>query len=185
MELSFGSLGKVKNTGANFNELFDCVYDSDGESVYVSKETFKHTESGFDFDYKLAIYQADWDDTWAETATDKKTLESKKGKCFTKVSIIPAIESLSDKVKEDIAEDNGMDVSEIDDYYDVYSYGADITFDFQEHRNNSYQNEADNKLLAIANGYRMYIGMFGFFMDKNVNCCDSGWDYIKKFIKTA
>lgn len=178
--LSFGKVSNIRDKGADLSKLFK--EDELGDQFFaVSRETFTHEEDGLKFNYKYVIEQHDWDTAYhnGDIGDDMYEGLPENEKIETIVSIVPTPDSLKEEVLDSVSNSCGMDTDDID-IRDIYDYGISISFD----RDTCGQGGGDKHLLAIANSFDTFEGLFGFYMDAPQNGIgESGWDQIRSWVK--
>lgn len=154
---------KSESTPKNWADKFEEVFYDMGHSIFVEKETRKHEEDGFTFQYKYAI-------------------QYEYGLYELLLCVIP--EDISEDNKKSVAESCCIeldDVEVIDEiFYGLYvQMAADGKFveDCEDYANDDVVNK-------IASVYECIDGLRGFYLDKPLNAIGTtGWDCLANAIK--
>ena len=173
---------KYSFDGMSMNELsygiqdkFECLYENDCDrTVYLSKETYDQgeEEETYNFKYKYSIVE----DVFQDPDTDEDRL-------FMSINIIPALESLTEKALNEVAEYSGIEPSEVT-YEDLHFSGDfEVCLSHEEIPlgEDGYWEDPKvmQKLDIAANAVSTIDALRGFYLDRpQTGLGLTGWDYI-------
>lgn len=180
MKREFGGMSTYVEE-VDFDKHFEEVYDSGDRVVYLSKETFKHEEEDFNFDYKYAIIVTD-----VACATGEEDAPT-----VVELMLVPSFDNLSPKAKKSLIDCMGVDEEDYSDIWkwiDVleYSYAVNMGSDTLEGltEDDRYQwtnlKALKDILESITAVYRAIDRLRGFYLDRPRNMAGTnGWDTLQ------
>ena len=185
MKREFGGMSAYVEE-VDFDKHFEEIYNIGYRVVYLSKETFKHEEEDFNFDYKYAIIVID-----VACATGEEDAPT-----VVELYLVPSFNNLSDNSKRELMNSVGWseeeEVSEEWKWVDVleYPYAVNMGSDSLEGLSeDDRQQWIDLKALkdileSITAVYRAIDGLRGFYLDRPWNRIGTnGWDTLLNAIK--
>ena len=147
-----------------FDDLFEEIYDGDGDGIWATKRTYRQIDPGCSFKYKYvfqAIYPDDEDDKDIATS----------------LSLVMMPELFCKAKRAKLAEVSGMDEDKLE-VYDVFSNGWEGVVQLAA---KTVHGEKELKLAkdTAASCLSAFDGMRGFFIDRSLNMVGTtGWDMI-------
>lgn len=172
MEYNFDGISMDKINKEALNNNFNCIWDDNERTVYLSKETYDQGEEDpeYNFNYKYFIIKDLID-------FDEKPMSVRIG-----IELVPAIESIHPDKLKDLAEEFGIEVEDIT-YQDLSfgDYGIILSYEDVPIKDESeWDSKKVNKKLNIAaNCVNTINSLRGFFIDKKQNLVGlTGWNYI-------
>ena len=181
-QVEFGGMSTYVEGLVDWREKFEEVFDNEQNVIYLSKETYKHEEDDFNFDYKYAIRVTDI--AYATGEEDAPTV--------VELYLVPSFDNLSDKNKRGLMDSMGWseedEVSEMWKWIDVleYSYavrmgGISLEGLSEDDRHQWTDLKAIQDILeAITAVYEAIDGLRGFYLDRPWNMIGTnGWDTLQ------
>lgn len=186
MTYEFDGMSTVVEEAVKIEEIFEEVYNDDGNLFLVSNKEFHHEEEGLDFYYRYGIEAIDMDSHTGDATND----------IYISLHMIPSPKSLNADVQNDLMDNAGLTLEELldDDKYtmmDIMSEDLTVKMLEESHQGEPEEDRYDllsiehvrDKIEAIGALYESVDALRGFHLDKSWNRVgSSGWDTINSAI---
>lgn len=159
---TFGGITIPNIKEGYLEENFECIYDTDTNTIYLSKKKYEHKEKRLNFNYKYVI-SAIYDE------------EQEGNNVYIEVYLVVSPECLHEKVRNDIKNSSGGYC----DYFDIIESGLIVRM-LYENENKSYSKKKVHEIMNEVSCLIEHIDDFrGFYLDRYVNKIGNiGWDII-------